>query len=291
MEITVRAVSGPSSTAWASARSISWPVPARWSSSTAAIARQPDRRSRADENFCASTCRMAVLGMAGRAHRRLHHLSLVSRVPPPGTANLALFPQRLLMSKPHHQRLALHRHGVEGARGLARAHLHHHGRGGLRNTAAISRNHPELRAAVLVCVDLASRRGHRRLLRRHDQQECACRGRPGHPHRSGRTRNERSNRFSAPQAKSEPERRGRGSRSRRRHRRARGCRLRHPCRQIRAAIKSLMNFWKPTGPLSGVTTCAIVLSGWRPGRCFTGLVAAERVTVGNSPLRRSSCSS
>jgi hypothetical protein len=26
-----------------------------------------------------------------------------------------------------------------------------------------------------------------------------------------------------------------------------------------AAIKSLMVFWKPTGPLSGVTTCAIVL--------------------------------
>jgi hypothetical protein len=26
-----------------------------------------------------------------------------------------------------------------------------------------------------------------------------------------------------------------------------------------AAIKSLMIFWKPTGPLSGVTTCAIVL--------------------------------
>ncbi|MGD0740027.1 MAG: hypothetical protein ABR957_10565 [Terracidiphilus sp.] len=26
-----------------------------------------------------------------------------------------------------------------------------------------------------------------------------------------------------------------------------------------AAIKSLMIFWKPTGPLSGVTTCAIVM--------------------------------
>jgi hypothetical protein len=26
-----------------------------------------------------------------------------------------------------------------------------------------------------------------------------------------------------------------------------------------AAIKGLMIFWKPTGPLSGVTTCAIVL--------------------------------
>lgn len=26
-----------------------------------------------------------------------------------------------------------------------------------------------------------------------------------------------------------------------------------------AAIKSMMIFWKPTGPLSGVTTCAIVL--------------------------------
>ncbi len=26
-----------------------------------------------------------------------------------------------------------------------------------------------------------------------------------------------------------------------------------------AAIKSLMNFYKPTGPLSGVTTCAIVV--------------------------------
>ena len=26
-----------------------------------------------------------------------------------------------------------------------------------------------------------------------------------------------------------------------------------------AAIKTLMIFWKPTGPLSGVTTCAIVL--------------------------------
>lgn len=26
-----------------------------------------------------------------------------------------------------------------------------------------------------------------------------------------------------------------------------------------AAIKSLMIFWRPTGPLSGVTTCAIVL--------------------------------
>jgi hypothetical protein len=31
-----------------------------------------------------------------------------------------------------------------------------------------------------------------------------------------------------------------------------------------AAIKSLMIFWKPTGPLSGVTTCAIVmwLAAW-----------------------------
>jgi hypothetical protein len=31
-----------------------------------------------------------------------------------------------------------------------------------------------------------------------------------------------------------------------------------------AAIKSLMVFWKPTGPLSGVTTCAIVfwLAAW-----------------------------
>jgi len=26
-----------------------------------------------------------------------------------------------------------------------------------------------------------------------------------------------------------------------------------------AAVKSMMVFWKPTGPLSGVTTCAIVL--------------------------------
>jgi hypothetical protein len=26
-----------------------------------------------------------------------------------------------------------------------------------------------------------------------------------------------------------------------------------------AAIKSMMIFWKPTGPLSGVTTCAIVI--------------------------------
>lgn len=26
-----------------------------------------------------------------------------------------------------------------------------------------------------------------------------------------------------------------------------------------AAVKSMMIFWKPTGPLSGVTTCAIVL--------------------------------
>lgn len=26
-----------------------------------------------------------------------------------------------------------------------------------------------------------------------------------------------------------------------------------------SAIKSLMIFWKPTGPLSGVTTCAIIL--------------------------------
>ncbi len=26
-----------------------------------------------------------------------------------------------------------------------------------------------------------------------------------------------------------------------------------------AAIKSMMNFYKPTGPLSGVTTCAIVV--------------------------------
>jgi divalent metal cation (Fe/Co/Zn/Cd) transporter len=26
-----------------------------------------------------------------------------------------------------------------------------------------------------------------------------------------------------------------------------------------ASIKTLMNFWKPTGPLSGVTTCAIVV--------------------------------
>jgi hypothetical protein len=26
-----------------------------------------------------------------------------------------------------------------------------------------------------------------------------------------------------------------------------------------AAIKSLMNFYKPTGPLSGVTTCAILI--------------------------------
>ncbi len=31
-----------------------------------------------------------------------------------------------------------------------------------------------------------------------------------------------------------------------------------------AAMKSLMNFYKPTGPLSGVTTCAIVvwLAAW-----------------------------
>ncbi len=31
-----------------------------------------------------------------------------------------------------------------------------------------------------------------------------------------------------------------------------------------AAIKTLMNFYKPTGPLSGVTTCAIIfwLAAW-----------------------------
>ena len=31
-----------------------------------------------------------------------------------------------------------------------------------------------------------------------------------------------------------------------------------------AAIKSMMNFYKPTGPLSGVTTCAIIvwLAAW-----------------------------
>jgi hypothetical protein len=52
-------------------------------------------------------------------------------VPPSGTADLAMFPQRLLALQPLHQRLALAGDGVEGARRMARSHLHHDGRGGL----------------------------------------------------------------------------------------------------------------------------------------------------------------
>jgi hypothetical protein len=50
-----------------------------------------------------------------------------------------------------------------------------------------------------------------------------------------------------------------------------------------AAIKSLMNFYKPTGPLSGVTTCAIVvwLAAWAllHRRWSWRNVEARRVTV------------
>ena len=71
-------------------------------------------------------------------------------VPPPGAANLAAFSAAAAAVESCDQRLALHRHGVEGARRLARAHLHHHGCGGFyRAMAAISRFIAELRAAVL----------------------------------------------------------------------------------------------------------------------------------------------
>lgn len=50
-----------------------------------------------------------------------------------------------------------------------------------------------------------------------------------------------------------------------------------------ASIKSLMNFYKPTGPLSGVTTCAIVawLVAWAllHRRWNWRNVAARRVTA------------
>lgn len=52
-------------------------------------------------------------------------------VPPPGTVSLTEFPQRLLLSNSSTAAWALHRHGMERVRCLARAHLHHHGRGGL----------------------------------------------------------------------------------------------------------------------------------------------------------------
>ena len=47
-------------------------------------------------------------------------------VPPPGTTDLAAFPQRLLLSRPFHCRVALPRHGVERACRMAGADFHHH---------------------------------------------------------------------------------------------------------------------------------------------------------------------
>ena len=123
-------------------------------------------------------------GMDHRAHRRLRHLSLVPRRAACGNRR----PRRLSAAPAHvqplHHRLALHRHGMEGARRLARAHLHHHGRRSLRppwpqsqSPARTSHRGPRFR------VGLASRSGHRRLLRRHAQQERARPGRLNHSHR------------------------------------------------------------------------------------------------------------
>ena len=104
-------------------------------------------------------------------------------VPPAGTVE----PGRISAASAHvesrDQRLALHRHGVEGAHRVARAHLHHHGSRGLRaprpqseGTTRTALRRPQL------CLDLADRCRHCRLFRRHDQQERARRRRRNHSH-------------------------------------------------------------------------------------------------------------
>ena len=126
-------------------------------------------------------------------------------VPPPGTANLAAFPQRLLMSNPSTS--AWHSIGMEWKEHVAwlvpisitmAAAVFSQYRRSLRI-------HPELRAAVLrFCLDLAFRRGNRRLLRRHAQQKCAGCGRPDDHHHPGRPKMSAQTTASAPQAKLNP---------------------------------------------------------------------------------------
>ena len=166
--------------------------------------------------------------------------------------------------EPLHHRLALHRHGVEGARGLARAHLHHHGRGGLyRATGATCRISPSF--APRFWVLCGSRCSPRALpvFWRHAQQERAGRGRLNDPHRRRENTNERSNSSDALQARDFPNGAGAAAVL------AAGIgsflvAVFAILADQSAAIKSLMNFYKPTGPLSGVTTCAIVvwLAAW-----------------------------
>ncbi len=81
-----------------------------------------------------------------------------------------------------HHWMALHRHGMERACRMARAHRYHHGNRGLdqvwgkiKKPSAASYRSPGFYPGIVSC------RGHRGLLWRHAQQTCTRRGRPNHP--------------------------------------------------------------------------------------------------------------
>ena len=204
-------------------------------------------------------------------------------VPPPGTANLAAFPQRLLMSNP--STTGWHSIGMEWKEHVAwlvpisitmAAAVFSQYRPQPQSSSGTSR-----RGAGL-CVGLASRRGHRRLLRRDAQQERAGYGRPDDHSRRGRPKMSVQVTASTPRAMLNPN--GAGA----------AAVLAAGIGSLAVAvfaivadkaapIKSLMNFYKPTGPLSGVTTCAIVvwLAAWAllHRRWSQRSVAVGRVTV------------
>ena len=88
--------------AWASARFICWPAPARWSSCIAATGRRTKPAIEVEDETLPAhySIVMAVLAWLTVLTGAYIIYPWYRAVPPPGTANLAAFPQRLLLSSP-----------------------------------------------------------------------------------------------------------------------------------------------------------------------------------------------
>ena len=186
--------------------------------------------------------------------------------PPPGTADLSMFPQRLLMSNP--TTIGWHSLGMEWkehAR-LARSHLAiHHGRIRLHQVFAVATSGTTVSFCAAVhrlYPGVIHRRWDLQASSRRDaQQERAG---PGRTHDSTQCRSRKSE-YVKSLCLNEPPARTNGSSGVQPlfFRRASARLLLRSFARIAAdksaAIKSSLIFYKPTGPLSGVTTVAILI--------------------------------